>query len=415
MNQNESKQIYIIGAGISGLIAALELENHGYSPVILEKSATIGGRVQTHVENEATLDIGFQVLLDAYPNAKKYLDFEKLNLERLNPGALVYKNGAMSLIGDPLRMPSYLLPTLLAKVGSLSDKIKIFRLSKYLKQKTIEEIFSSNETTTQQYLTEKEFSDKIIDSFFRPFFTGIFLEPNLSTSSRMFEFVYKMFSEGHATIPQNGIGEISAQLHSKLKRTQFQFKTEVKEITSNEILLKSSEKIPHSGVILATSNSPLHKKLADINWKSCHCFYFEINTTNIPEKTIALVADPDRLINNLYGTIDSKTGKQILSVTVVRDSALSLEEQKEKVQNEVRHYTHADNIQFIKHFSIPQALPDRMNLKYTATSEEIQVDENIYLAGDHLLNGSLNAAMESGRIAALAVVEKHGSFSNEQP
>ncbi|MDB4094368.1 NAD(P)-binding protein, partial [Flavobacteriaceae bacterium] len=37
MNKQDYK-IHIIGAGVSGLIAAIVLENHGYHPVVLETS-----------------------------------------------------------------------------------------------------------------------------------------------------------------------------------------------------------------------------------------------------------------------------------------------------------------------------------------------------------------------------------------
>jgi len=40
--------------------------------------------------------------------------------------------------------------------------------------------------------------------------------------------------------------------------------------------------------------------------------------------------------------------------------------------------------------------------------KESQVSDNIFLAGDFLFNGSLNAAMESGRLAALGLVEGRG-------
>ncbi|MDP3472060.1 MAG: NAD(P)-binding protein, partial [Algoriphagus sp.] len=43
----EKEKIYIIGAGLSGLIAALELEKSGFSPIILESSDRIGGRMKT--------------------------------------------------------------------------------------------------------------------------------------------------------------------------------------------------------------------------------------------------------------------------------------------------------------------------------------------------------------------------------
>ena len=53
------------------------------------------------------------------------------------------------------------------------------------------------------------FSKNIIKNFFTPFFSGIFLEDELYTSSRMFEFVFKMFGEGLALMPKGGIEEIS--------------------------------------------------------------------------------------------------------------------------------------------------------------------------------------------------------------
>jgi len=46
MTKKELK-IHIIGAGVSGLIAARVLENHGFSPVIIEATDRVGGRVKT--------------------------------------------------------------------------------------------------------------------------------------------------------------------------------------------------------------------------------------------------------------------------------------------------------------------------------------------------------------------------------
>ncbi len=402
------EEIYIIGAGISGLIAAYELEKEGYRPIIIEQTDDVGGRVKTIHEKGYALDLGFQVLLTAYPLANQYLDMDKLQLRHLESGALVYANGKSYLIGDPLRNWKVLLPTLLADVGSLGDKLKILKLNLNLKNKSLDEIFESPERTTQEYLVELGFSSKIIERFFKPFFAGIFLEPDLRTSSRMFEFVYKMFGEGYAAIPKLGIGEISKQLKSKLHRTEFIFNCEVEEVTNDHILLRDCEKKPHDGVIIASNASSLVPSLKDpeISWKGCMCVYFEVDETNIPKNTIALIGEPGNYANNLYAYKDAGTGKTILSVTTLQQGKKPDKEIIDTIIAEVKKYAGSSSVNYIQHYRINQALPDIQGLKMTAQPSESQVLENVFLAGDYLLNGSLNAAMESGRVAAQGMIQK---------
>ena len=405
--QNQ-QSVYIIGAGVSGLIAAYELEQNGYKPVIIEQSNAVGGRVKTIEKNGYKLDLGFQVLLDAYPLAKQYLNMEALNLQKLASGALIYSNSKSSQIGDPTRDIKMLFPTLFSRVGSISDKIKILKLNNRLKKKSIEAIFSSPESSTLDHLIEFGFSDQIISQFFRPFFSGIFLEPTLRTSSRMFEFVYKMFGDGYATIPKSGIGAISEQLRHKLKRTEFMFNTKVKSVSNQLIVLDSGQEIEHQGTIITSNASTLLSNLKDqeTKWKSCMCLYFKVDQTNIPEHTIGLVANKDYLSNNLYAYTDQDSGEKILSVTSLNYKDKTDEEMIEAITGEIRELTNANSTTFIHSFRIDEALPDIDNLRESTQPSESQVLDNVFLAGDSLFNGSLNAAMESGRLAALGLMEK---------
>jgi phytoene dehydrogenase-like protein len=242
MNKQDYK-IHIIGAGISGLIAATVLEKNGFSPIIIEATERVGGRVKTDIVNGYQLDQGFQVLLTAYPAAQKYLNFESLELQKFLPGASIFKNGKQEIIGDPIRDTSLLMSTLFARIGTLSDKLKILKLNNKLKKKTISEIFSEKEQSTLSYLVDFGFSFRMIDDFFTPFFSGIFLENKLETSSRMFEFVYKMFGEGDATLPKGGIEEIPKQLLHNLKNTTIKYKTRVSSITDGEIILSNGQNL----------------------------------------------------------------------------------------------------------------------------------------------------------------------------
>lgn len=404
-------KIHIIGAGLSGLITAQILENHGYAPVILEATDAVGGRVKTEIVEGYQVDHGFQVLLQAYPKAQEYLHFESLQLQPLQPGAVIFLNGKKKVIGDPLRDLSLLLPTLFSGMGTLADKIKIFQLNRTLKKTSVEAIFTSEETTTLQFLQKKGFSEEIIATFFKPFFSGIFLEDELQTSSRMFQFVYKMFGEGLAVIPKNGIGALTTYLAEQLKNTTLLLNSPVEEVIDGTITLKNGEKRASHITIIATEASALvpNLKNQEIAWKSCHTFYFEVERRSIEKPLIGLIADAEAHVNNLFYhnsiATATKGTKELLSVTVVKKTELSVPELSKKVQQELEQYCNITNTRFLKHFYIKKALPDIMQLQYQLSPTETQLTSTIFLAGDHLLNGSQNAAILSGERAALGVIK----------
>ena len=294
-----SSKIHIIGAGVSGLIAAQVLENYGYQPTIIEATNSVGGRVKSDLVNGYSLDRGFQVLLTSYPAAKKYLDFETLTVQKLLPGAVIFKNGKAQTIGDPLRSISLLIPTLFSSIGSLSDKLKILKLNTLLKKKNIGTIFKEDEKTTLQYLNDIGFSEEMIQTFFKPFFSGIFLEPNLDTSSRMFEFVYKMFGEGLAVLPKAGIQAISDQLKDNLKNTKILLNSEVASLKDKGIILKDGSKIESDFTIVATEASQLvaNLKNQETRWKTCDTLYFETSERIISRPLIGLIADEQSILS----------------------------------------------------------------------------------------------------------------------
>ncbi|NNK18966.1 MAG: NAD(P)-binding protein, partial [Maribacter sp.] len=174
--KKSSLRIHVIGAGISGLVAVLVLEKNGYHPIVLEATDRIGGRVKTDMVDGYCLDHGFQVLLTAYPMAKKYLDYKALKLHYFKSGATLFSNGKRTTIGDPIRDLSFLITSLTSTVGNLRDKLKIFRLNRELQRKSLEAIFNETETSTLAFLQQYGFSKKVIHLFFKPFFSGIFLE-----------------------------------------------------------------------------------------------------------------------------------------------------------------------------------------------------------------------------------------------
>lgn len=413
--EKQAYKIHIIGAGISGLVAAKVLENHGYSPVILEATDRVGGRVKTDLVNGYQLDHGFQVLLTQYPAAKKYLNYDALELQKFLPGAAIFQNGEQKILGDPLRNMSLLFPTLFSGIGTFSDKLKVLKLNRLLKKLTLPEIFSKPEQTTLEYLKDFGFSEGMITQFFKPFFSGIFLEPELNTSSRMFEFVYKMFGEGLATLPKAGIEAIPKQLKASLSTTTFHFNRKVKTVEGQKIMLADGTEMESHFTIIATAPGSLipNLKNQETAWKSCDTLYFETANSAIKKPLIGLIATKNALINNIFYhtslTSSSVGDKELLSVTVVKKHELSEKSLVAKVQKELEEYCGIHTLTFLKHYNIAQALPQLDGIKYEMFPSETSITPSTFLAGDVQLNGSLNAAMISGERAALGVLEKISS------
>src|SRR5579863_2774863 len=102
---SSSPDVFIVGAGLAGLCCARELQARGVSFQILEASDGIGGRVRTDEVDGFLLDRGFQVLLTAYPEAKRSLDYSRLELKAFVPGALSWYAGRMNKLVNPWRTP----------------------------------------------------------------------------------------------------------------------------------------------------------------------------------------------------------------------------------------------------------------------------------------------------------------------
>ena len=131
--QPPQSSVIIVGAGVAGLTAARACAKAGVRVRLLEASDGVGGRVRTdRTEDGYLLDRGFQVFIEDYPEARRVLDYEQLQLQRFWPGALVLDGESRAAVSDPLRRPQDTLKALLSPIGTPLDKlllgILIFKL-----------------------------------------------------------------------------------------------------------------------------------------------------------------------------------------------------------------------------------------------------------------------------------------------
>ena len=77
----------------------------------------------------------------------------------------------------------------------------------------------------------------------------------------------------------------------------------------------------------------------------------------------------------------------------------------DRVKYELKKYCGINVIRLISQFNIRKSLPDLKDISYTKRPSEFQISDSIFLAGDHKLNASLNAAITSGEMSALQLIK----------
>lgn len=410
-----SPEVIIIGAGLSGLACALELINQGVRVQLLEQEDAPGGRVRTDKVEGFLLDRGFQVYLDAYPNAGKLLDLAALDLRPFEPGAILFENATQHRLMDVFRRPASAVSSALSPIGSFLDKALVAKLRFSLKFSSLNTINSRENHTTQDYLKRFGFSDGMIDHFFRSFYGGIFLENELRTSSRMFEFTFKMFTEGSATLPAQGMEEIPRQLAARLPAGTLRCNTTVAAIRGLEVTLASGEKLTPEQLVLAVPSDAAQKILPALDlptraWRSVTNCYFAAPCSPLNEAIIALSADPDSLVNNLCVPSDlsahyAPEGKSLVSVSVL---GLHAEEDfLARVLSELRCWfgEEVNTWQHLRTDSIARALPEQT----PSTTPPANLLEGIFLCGDQHTTASIEGAITSGQATARRILAQRAA------
>jgi phytoene dehydrogenase-like protein len=410
------RNVVVVGGGLAGLCCARTVQRAGHSAHVYEASGSIGGRVRTDHVDGFLLDRGFQVLFTAYPAVRQEMDLEALNLRAFAPGALVCWNGGRHVVADPLRVPIKSIETALSPLFPLKDKLLVARLTLLFKSLSVEQIFTMPDQTMGAFLQEYGFSSDFIDRFIRPFYGGIFLEGDLSTSVRMFAFVFKMLAEGQTVVPEKGMGAIPQQFADTLAPGTLHVNSPVQALTIRGgrvvgIELEDESKVEADVVVLATEFDKA-AQLAGLNlpakWRVSNDISFALPEPLYREKLITLFTDPMTMVNNatLISNIApsyAPEGQHLLTATVLGGSAFSDEGLADAVRKDISAQfpdSHPDTWRLLRvcrireaQFAQPVGIWDKLPSSRTPLP-------GLILAGEITVQSSLHGALISGQRAA---------------
>ena len=408
MNQlPTSVDAVVIGAGLAGLAAARKINSQGKSVIVLEAQDGVGGRVRTDKVDGFLLDRGFQVLLTAYPELKTQIDMAALDLKMFSSGAVVMRRGRASVVSDPFREPRWAIATAFAPIGSLADKLRIAALRWRVMHSDATKILSKQDVSTVVALRGFGFSSKMIDRFFRPLLGGIQLDPDLRTSRRMFEIIFKSLSEGQSALPTNGMSALPEQMAMHLGAEKIFLNTRVMSVERG-IVSTAKSQVQTKAIVVATDQPASSEllKTDEIASRVAGCVYFAADEPPTHEKFVVLDGTGRGPVLNaaVLSNIAPSYAPPGQHLIVAALPGIINGDLEEMSRNQLRTWwgPQVDAWRHIKTYRITHAGPAQ--LPPFNPKQKVSLGEGLFVCGDHRDTGSIQGALYSGRRCGEAVV-----------
>lgn len=385
-----SKPALVIGAGLAGMNAAIQLQSAGREVVVLEAADRAGGRVQSDQIDGFTCDRGFQLINARYPELVALDVLSELDFRFADRAINIAVDDRSHRLGDPRKYPFAALDS---ATGTIFEK---FALVKALARKPKPEL------SIDEYLVASGLGNTF-ERVLRPFLRGVYLTDLSNIAAPAGLEIIKTFVSGKPGLPSRGVGALSAVMARKIN--DLRFGVTVNSIKSGVVVTSVGE-IPASEIIVATDSTTAAQllELGSVP-KLAGCTTWYHSAPIAPVSHGQLIVDGQNrgaVINTLvisnFIPEYAPAGKNLVSTTT--DTGIT----ESEVRRHLATLYACDNRdwELIAKYEIPAALP--IGAKGMTQPIQSIVREGIYLAGDGQVTPSQNGALKSGRLAAMAVL-----------
>lgn len=409
--------VVVVGAGLAGLAAAQRLRAHGISVVVVEASDRVGGRVSSDTIDGFTLDRGFQLFNPAYPEARRVLDVDALDLRPFVAGAeiILSRDGSRRVvrIADPRREPSWSWSSLRAPLGS---RVGLARFGAYALSRSLRSpaaLRKEPDVTAAEALKRAGADRTLMSRALRPFLSGVFLESELTTSRRFLDLVLRSFLRGTPALPAGGMQAIPQQLAVGL---DVRLLEPVSHVGPDHVV--AGERIDADAVIVATDPGTAGRLVPGVTvpqGRSVTTWYYRPSgdPAALSDGRGVLMLDGAQrgpLVNSVVLTHAAPSyappGEALVSASALGVRASSEHERAVRDHLGWLYGVDTSRWELIATYPIPYALP--------AMPVPLQVRKptraanGVFVAGDHRDTSSIQGALVSGRRAADDVLAQLG-------
>ena len=403
-------EVAIIGAGLAGLACAIELQKNNINFQIFEASDGVGGRVRSDVIDGFILDRGFQLYNPSYPEGKRLLNYDALDLKPFIPGVAIRDNKRLRIVVDPFRAKGFKLNLLKDIPGNPLSYLGLLRYFLSYLVTSDAQIATTKDISASDSLIKSGVRGNLLEKLLRPFLKGVFLESELKTSRKFLDVVLKTFLRGTPSVPAQGMQVISDQLASKLPMEKISLNTKIIKIEGNKLQTENEEIIAKK-IVVATDPTTAISWL-NLEEKIMHTvttWYFKADqrvAELVKGKPILFVdASNNGPLANAVVLTNAASSYAPPGQVLVSASAIS-PHQNADLESVKKHLSvifglDTNSWQLIKQYQIKEALAS-MYPPFSLIKSN-QISENLFVAGDHRATSSIQGALLSGTNAATLV------------
>lgn len=408
----EHTEVVVVGAGLAGLACATRLARAGLDVHVLEAGDAVGGRVRTDVVDGFVIDRGFQVFNTAYPEARRVLDLEALDLRAFDRAAEIHHEGRTTRLAEPWREPGTLLGAVRGPFGGPRERAALVAYAGRTVATPAARVRRRRDVPAAQAWADAGLGHAVQQHLLRPFFAGVLLEQEMSTSRRFVDLMTRMFALGRAAVPARGMQQIPEQLAGWLPEGRVHLGVSVDAVAPGRVTT-GTDTWSASAVVVATDGDAAAGLLGGAvpppRWHGVTTVYHAAPTPPGPHATLRLDADPGPVVNTVVLTNAAPTyaadGRALVATSVLHRPGARVDEPALRRRLEELWGTSTAAWSVVAVREVPQALPAMpAPHRFRKPVRVATGDDVVHVCGDHRDTSSIQGALVSGRRAADAVL-----------